>query len=418
MKFLKYFSYLVLLISIPVLSIHFNVFEIKDKIYQKYPNLNLRKYLFKKEPVFNRINNDYNVKFLPNTELIKMNLEKKKIKFNSDYYTSNAKKKNIAYNKYGSFFIETFDKNILITDYRGNIYLSLVDELFSNDKKMEPKFLSHNLSEIDRDYDSMVFEKNLYLTYVKKTKECKKIVISFANLNKKEFDFKNFFVSECSEVAPGRMAVFSVDGVKGILLSVSSGSYNEPSLDAQNDNSINGKVIFIGFDEKKHSVFTKGHRVVQGLYVDNNLVIATEHGPRGGDEINILKSKHNYGWPISSYGEKYDFNYEQKPFFKKTHFSQGFEEPIFTFVPAIGISEIIKLPNEFSEMFNNVYVVSSLYGKSIFLVRLNKKPLRITFAEKIFLNERIRDIKYLKEKQTILLAFETKGEIGILKKTN
>ena len=123
MKFLKYFSYLVLLISIPVLSIHFNVFEIKDKIYQKYPNLNLRKYLFKKEPVFNRINNDYNVKFLPNTELIKMNLEKKKIKFNSDYYTSNAKKKNIAYNKYGSFFIETFDKNILITDYRGNIYL-------------------------------------------------------------------------------------------------------------------------------------------------------------------------------------------------------------------------------------------------------------------------------------------------------
>ena len=78
MKFLKYFSYLVLLISIPVLSIHFNVFEIKDKIYQKYPNLNLRKYLFKKEPVFNRINNDYNVKFLPNTELVKMNLEKKK----------------------------------------------------------------------------------------------------------------------------------------------------------------------------------------------------------------------------------------------------------------------------------------------------------------------------------------------------
>ena len=49
------------------------------------------------------------------------------------------------------------------------------------------------------------------------------------------------------------------------------------------------RTIFVIFDEKKHSVFTKGHRVVQGLYVDNNLVIATEHGPRGGDEINILK---------------------------------------------------------------------------------------------------------------------------------
>ena len=169
---------------------------------------------------------------------------------------------------------------------------------------------------------------------------------------------------------------------------------------------------------KKYSVFSKGHRVVQGLFVDNNLIIATEHGPRGGDEINILKNKHNYGWPISSYGEKYDFNYESKPYFKKNHLSQGFEEPIYTFVPAIGISEIIKLPNEFSEMFDNVYIVSSLYGKSIFLVRLNTKPFRITFAEKIFLNERIRDIKYLGNEKSILLAFETKGEIGILKKAN
>ena len=87
----------------------------------------------------------------------------------------------------------------------------------------------------------------------------------------------------------------------------------DPSLDAQNDNSINGKTIFINFLDKKYSVFTKGHRVVQGLFVDDDYVIATEHGPRGGDEINILKSKHNYGWPISSYGEKYDFKYEAKP---------------------------------------------------------------------------------------------------------
>ena len=94
----------------------------------------------------------------------------------------------------------------------------------------------------------------------------------------------------------------------------------------------------------------------------------------------------------------------------------GFEEPIFTFAPAIGISEIIKLPVDFSEMFNNVFIVTSLYGRSIFLVRLNTKPFRVTFADKIFLNERRIDIKYIKNKKTILLAFEEKGEIGILKK--
>ena len=418
LRFFKYSSYLILLLAIPILSIHFNVYNIKDKIYQKYPNLNLRKYLFKKDPIFNRINNDYNVKFLPNTELVKMDLVKKEIGFIPSYYTSNAKKKNIAYNKYGSFFIEVSEKNILFTDYLGNIYLSLLDELFNNNKKLKPKLLNHNLSDVERVYDSMLHENNLYLAYVKKTNKCKKIIISFANLNYQKLNFKNFFESKCSKVAPGRMAVISKENEKGILLSVSSGSYNDPSLDAQNDNSINGKTIFINFIDKKYSVFSKGHRVVQGLFVDDNLVIATEHGPRGGDEINILKNQHNYGWPISSYGEKYDFKYESIPFFKKNHSTQGFEEPIFTFAPAIGISEIIKLPNEFSEMFNNVFLVSSLYGKSIFLVRLNTDPLRVIFAEKIFLNERIRDMKYLKDKKAILLAFEVKGEIGILKKIN
>ena len=177
MRFLKYFSFLILLLSIPVLSVHYNLFETKDKIYQKYPNLNLRKYLFKEDPVFNRVNNDYNVKFLPNTELIKLNLIKKKVTFTPKYYTSNIKKKNIAYNKYGSFFIDLSEKNIFITDYLGSIHLSSIDNLLDKDKKLESKLLKHNLSDVDRVYDSMIYENNLYLAYVKKTRECKKLLL-------------------------------------------------------------------------------------------------------------------------------------------------------------------------------------------------------------------------------------------------
>jgi len=62
-----------------ILTIHFNVFSVKDKIYKNYPNLNIRQYIFKKEPVFNRLSNDYNVKFLPETELIKLQFNKKKL---------------------------------------------------------------------------------------------------------------------------------------------------------------------------------------------------------------------------------------------------------------------------------------------------------------------------------------------------
>ena len=87
--------------------------------------------------------------------------------------------------------------------------------VLDKDKKLESKLLKHNLSDVDRVYDSMIYENNLYLAYVKKTRECKKIVISFANLNNEKLNFADFFISKCSKVAPGRMAVFSKNNEKG-----------------------------------------------------------------------------------------------------------------------------------------------------------------------------------------------------------
>ena len=114
-----------------------------------------------------------------------------------------------------------------------------------------------------------------------------------------------------------------------------------------------------------------GHRNQQGLYYDNrnDIIYSTEHGPQGGDEINInifpesFKIK-NYGWPISSYGEHYGFPdelgaicqcplnelYEKVPL-HKSHSSYGFIEPLINFTPSIGITQIIKTEN-FLKMYN------------------------------------------------------------------
>ncbi len=79
MNYFRYSSLLLIFIILLVaLGIHFNVFSIKDGIYKKYPNLNIRKYIFKQEPVFNKLHNDYNVKFIPFTEFVKFELKKKK----------------------------------------------------------------------------------------------------------------------------------------------------------------------------------------------------------------------------------------------------------------------------------------------------------------------------------------------------
>ena len=83
-------------------------------------------------------------------------------------------------------------------------------------------------------------------------------------------------------------------------------------------------------------------------------------------------------------------------------------------MPAIGISEIIKLPNNFSDYLQDKFIVSSLNGRSIFFVNFDKNHNRVIYLEKIFLNERVRDLKYDLKNKNILLAFEENGEIGIL----
>ena len=60
-------------------------------------------------------------------------------------------------------------------------------------------------------------------------------------------------------------------------------------MESQDSSSIYGKTIFINLKNEEYKVFSSGHRVVQGLVSHKNMLIAIEHGPRGGDEINLIK---------------------------------------------------------------------------------------------------------------------------------
>ena len=90
------------------------------------------------------------------------------------------------------------------------------------------------------------------------------------------------------------------------------------------------------------------------MFVENqNAIISTEHGPKGGDEININRYPSskimNFGYPISSYGEHYSndkYLYEEAPLYK-SHKDYGFEEPVDYFVPSIGISDVEKYNDKY-----------------------------------------------------------------------
>ncbi|HEU5447880.1 MAG TPA: PQQ-dependent sugar dehydrogenase [Acidimicrobiia bacterium] len=90
----------------------------------------------------------------------------------------------------------------------------------------------------------------------------------------------------------GRLAL----GPDGALY-VGTGDASEPEL-AQDDGSLNGKVLRVDTTTGKAAVFTKGHRNVQGLcFAASGRFLSTEHGPDRGDEVNDLQGGDNYGWP-------------------------------------------------------------------------------------------------------------------------
>ncbi len=91
---------------------------------------------------------------------------------------------------------------------------------------------------------------------------------------------------------------------------------------------------FFNASDIRKSIYSFGHRNPQGLIYDrtNDRLYDNEHGPRGGDEINLIKPGANYGWPIITYG----INYNGTKITDQTH-KEGMEQPIFHWTPSIGV---------------------------------------------------------------------------------
>ncbi len=179
------------------------------------------------------------------------------------------------------------------------------------------------------------------------------------------------------------------------------------SLLAQLDNSKFGKILEIkkdnlisaidSEDELKIDIFSKGHRVPQGLTILGNKIFNVEHGPKGGDELNnVIKGK-NYGWAEVSYGTNYlKDNGGDGSSFKINHEKNNFEEPLFAFVPSVGISNLNNCPKVLKQYYKkNCLLALSLYGNnlrkghSIIIFLLNEDLNKVVSVEKIQLGNLI-----------------------------
>lgn len=136
---------------------------------------------------------------------------------------------------------------------------------------------------------------------------------------------------------------------------------------------------FIGTENAKTAIYSYGHRNPQGMIKNpyTGAIWVHEHGPKGGDEINIIGKGNNYGWPIISYG----VNYSGTSFTEITE-KEGMEQPLFYWVPSIAPCGMTFVTSEkYPEWKDNILVGSLKFS---YLERLILEDNKVIKREKLF----------------------------------
>ena len=182
----------------------------------------------------------------------------------------------------------------------------------------------------------------------------------------------------------GRFAVIDKNSVY-----VSFGDLGFSEIDDRSKRGDLGSIFKLS--AKSAVKISQGHRNPQGMLLYNkNTLLAAEHGPRGGDEINVIKEGGDYGWPFVSYGQPYGSGDYVRPVKTGTH--TGYIEPIKYWVPSIAPTELVQLPNNGWGDFSGALVLGTLREEVLVFMKVSEK-LEITQTIQVPVNERIRDLE-------------------------
>jgi glucose/arabinose dehydrogenase len=242
----------------------------------------------------------------------------------------------------------------------------------------------------------------VYLTYSKgKDKEGTTALARGRFDGKALVDVKDILVTDNWNVGGihfGSKLAFGKDG----LLYMSVGERND-RVRAQNTNSHGGKMLrlkddgtvppdnpFVGKTGYKPEIFSYGHRNIQGLAIhpDTGAVWETEHGPQGGDELNMVEAGKNYGWPVITYGREYSGE-----IISAQPAKEGMEQPFASWSPSPGFSGMVIYSSDKFPGWKGQFFLGALAGLGVWRVGLNDRGLAGRELMLNSLRQRIRDVR-------------------------
>lgn len=136
-----------------------------------------------------------------------------------------------------------------------------------------------------------------------------------------------------------------------------------------------------------------GHRNQQGIELIGNDLYISEHGPRGGDELNLIKQGADYGWPTVTFGQAYSAGDYVRPSKPGSH--DGFELPLYNWVPSVAPTELVQLPATGKwGAWSSQLVMATLREQALIFIQLSNKN-KVGQVASVDVGDRIRDLELL-----------------------
>jgi glucose/arabinose dehydrogenase len=212
----------------------------------------------------------------------------------------------------------------------------------------------------------------------------------------------------------GRMAYRGDDQ---LYLSIGDHAIYNPQV-AQDSDTTFGKVIDLDLVSRKWRVIATGLRNAEGLtFIKSGQLVAADNGPRGGDDLDIIKDGDNYGWPKVSLGttyDSYDFSagsfstgrLSGSSYADPSHVGRitGYTAPVFAWVPSVAPTQVIQI-DSFDPRWDGDLLVGSMKGESLFRLRLEAG--RVLYSEPIWIGQRIRDLTQTGDGTIVLWTDDT-----------
>jgi glucose/arabinose dehydrogenase len=315
------------------------------------------------------------------------------------------------------------DKKILVTERPGRFRIITSNGQISAPLKNMPKIYAQGQGGLlDVILDPQFHKSNIiYFSYAEGVADKAGTVVAKAVLKEDRLENVQVIFRQTPKVEGdnhwGSRLVFSSDDKLFITLGERFG-YANKAQDLSNhlgkvirinaDGSIPNDNPYINLSNIRPEIWSYGHRNSQGGVINpyTKELWMAEHGPKGGDEINIIKAGANYGWPKASYGSHYS-NRD----IPDTHKAQGFEEPYYSWNPSISPSGMIfYTANKFPKWQGDLFLGSL---SEMCLIRLDIENGKVIKEERLLkdLDERIRDVRQGPDGFIYLLTDNDNGRI-------